>query len=91
MERAHLWRRPGGYEVSVPEIDELVDIALSVPGVVGAGIVGAGLGGSMVAVVSEQHAQELVDDMESRYYRPRGLPVRVEIVAPVGGAGVLDV
>jgi len=47
-------------------------------------------GYKIVAVVDEQHAQELVDDMESRYYRPRGLPVRGEIVAPVGGAGGLD-
>jgi len=31
MERARLWRQPGGYGVSVPEIDELVDIALAMP------------------------------------------------------------
>jgi len=49
------------------------------------------LGGSIVAVVSERHAQELVDEMARRYYLPRDYPVQVEIASPVGGAGVIDV
>jgi len=91
VERARLWRQPGGYDVSVPEIDILVDIALDAPGVIGAGLVGAGLGGSMIALVEEAHADELVERMAEDYYRPRDLPVKAEIVAPVGGAGVMDV
>ena len=91
MERAHLWRQPGGYNVSVPETDMLVDIALATPGVVGAGLVGAGLGGSIVAVVKKERAQDLIANMARQYYRPRRLSLRAEIVAPVGGAGVLDV
>ncbi len=90
VDRARLWRQPGGYDVSVPEIDILVDIALDTPGVVGAGLVGAGLGGSMLAVVEAKRAHELVQDMARGYYRPRSLPVRAEIVVPVGGAGILD-
>lgn len=90
IKQAHLQYQPGGYDVSVPEIDELVDISLDTSGVVGAGLVGAGLGGSMVAIVTEQNAQQLIKNMASRYYHPRKLPVRAEIVAPVGGAGVLD-
>jgi len=91
VERARLWRQPGGYDVSVPEMDELVDIALATPGVAGAGLVGAGLGGSIVAVAEAEHAQELVDNLTRQYYEPRNLPAHAEIVAPVGGAGVLDV
>ncbi|MDI6775414.1 MAG: galactokinase family protein [Verrucomicrobiota bacterium] len=89
--RAQLWRQPGGYDVSVPEVDELVDLSLSAPGVAGAERVGAGLGGSIVALVEEERAGDLIERLAERYYRPRGLPVCAEIVAPVGGAGVIDV
>jgi len=90
MERALLWRQGGGYNVSVPEMDMLVDIALDSPGVVGAGLVGAGMGGSIAAVVEEKHAQELIEKWSEKYYRPRNLPIEAEIVSPVAGAGVLD-
>ncbi len=90
VERARLWRQPGGYNVSMPELDILVDISLATPGVVGAGLVGAGLGGSIVAVVEEGHAHELIENLTREYYRPRQLPARAEIVTPVGGAGILE-
>lgn len=89
-ERARLWRQPGGYNVSVPEIDMLVDNALGCPGVIAARLVGAGLGGCIVAIVRDTDAQALIDRLAEQYYRPRGFPVRAEIVAPVAGAGVLD-
>jgi galactokinase len=89
--RAHVWAQPGGYDVSVPELDMLVDLALQVPGVVGAGLVGAGLGGSMAALVKAPTAQKLVDHLAERFYKPRGLAPRAEITAAVGGAGVLEI
>lgn len=88
--QAHIWAQPGGYNVSVPEIDMLVDLTLQVPGVAGAGLVGAGLGGSMVALVKTESAPILVKHLASGYYHPRNLPVKAEIVAAVGGAGILD-
>ena len=91
MEQARLWRQGGGYDVSVPEMDMLVDIALAAPGVVGAGLVGAGMGGSVVAVVRKEHAQEVIDAMEEQYYQPRGLALEAEIVKAVEGAGVLSI
>jgi hypothetical protein len=36
VERARLWRQGGGYNVSLPQLDTLVDIALATPGVPGA-------------------------------------------------------
>jgi len=89
VERARLWRQPGGYGVSCAELDELVDLARATDGVIGAGLVGAGLGGSMVAVVEEQHAEQLVANMAERYYQPRGLPVEARVVRPLGGSGIL--
>ena len=90
VERARLWRQPGGYDCSCEEIDILVDAALTVPGVVGARLVGAGLGGSMVAITRQDQAQAVTDRMAEEYYKPRGLPVAVALMRPVGGSGVLD-
>jgi N-acetylgalactosamine kinase len=86
---AHLWAQPGGYNVSVPGIDMLVDLALEIPGVVGAGLVGAGLGGSMIALVKAAQAKQVVDHLAEKYYKAKGLPVKAEVVAAVGGAGIL--
>ena len=91
QERARLWRQPGGYNVSIEELDVLVDIARSTPGVVGAGLVGAGLGGSVAAVVEKSHARDLVDAFAKSYYDPAGLEPAAAIIRPLGGAGVIDV
>ena len=85
MSRAELWRQGGGYNVSLEELDTLVDIALATKGVIGAGLVGAGMGGCVVAVVENEHAPRLIENMAEQYYRPRNLPVRAEIITPVGG------
>jgi len=86
---AALWRQPGGYDVSTPELDTIVDLARAVPGTVGAGRVGAGLGGACVVLVREDQAGQVMQTLIEGYYRPRNLEPACEIVAPVGGAGVL--
>ncbi len=91
MSRARLWRQGGGYNVSLPELDMLVDIALATPGVVGAGLVGAGMGGSIVVVVKDECAQQVVENLANQYYRPRNLKVAAEVVTPVGGLCTIDV
>jgi len=90
MSRAYLWRQGGGYNVSLPEIDTLVDISLATEGVIGAGLVGAGMGGCIVAVVENEHARRLVENMTEQYYHLRNLPVRAEIITPVGGLCAMD-
>jgi N-acetylgalactosamine kinase len=91
IDRARLWRQGGGYNVSLPEIDMLVDIALATPGCLGACLVGAGMGGSIVAVVEDKHAQQLIENMADQYYRPNNLSVGAEIISPVGGLCTMDV
>lgn len=85
-----LWRQPGGYDVSTPEQDALVDIARTVPGVLAAGLVGAGLGGSIIALVEQDRAQGVIEAFAEEYYEPRGQAVAAEVVCPVGGSGVID-
>jgi len=91
MSRARLWRQGGGYNVSLPELDMLVDIALATPGVVGAGLVGAGMGGGVVVVVENEHTRQVIDNLAEKYYRPRKLKVAAEVVTPVGGLCTIDV
>ncbi|UCG56321.1 MAG: hypothetical protein JSU70_15830 [Phycisphaerales bacterium] len=91
VSRARLWRQGGGYNVSLPELDILVDIALANPGVIGAGLVGAGMGGCIVAVVESEHAHAVIENMAEQYYCPRNLPAAAEIIVPVGGLCALDV
>jgi N-acetylgalactosamine kinase len=85
VERARLWRQGGGYNVSLPELDTLVDIALATPGVAGAKLVGAGMGGCIVAIVRSEQTRQLVDNMGQQYYSPRNLRAAAEVIAPVGG------
>jgi galactokinase len=55
------------FEVSCPELNLLVEIALGVNGVYGARLTGAGFGGSMVALVQPEAAADLTDAIVERY------------------------
>ena len=57
--RAQLCMQPGAYACSTPEIDQMVDIASTVPGVAGAQIAGAGLGGCIMVLVRHESVAAL--------------------------------
>ena len=64
------------YDVSVPELDCLVDSAMSQPGVLGARLTGAGFGGCAVilaqTIMSERLAEAVATDFERRFaHRPK--------------------
>ncbi len=80
--------QPGDYNCSIPEIDEMVDVALDA-GAAGAQISGAGLGGSMMVLVGSDSVQDIIEAMRDRYYAPRGVRERLTVASPVQGAGVL--
>jgi len=81
--------QPGSYRCSCEELDLLVDIAETVPGVMGAGLTGAGLGGSILVLVREDAVDRLVETVKAQYYDPKGLPSATEVCSPVAGAGLL--
>jgi galactokinase len=62
------------YEVSSPELDTLVDIALKTPGVLGARLTGAGFGGCAVALVTADLAQAAATAIAERYRQATGRP-----------------
>ncbi len=72
------------------QLYELVDIAMSVEGVLGAGRTGAGLGGCISVLLEKDKTDDLIKKVSEEYYRPRNLQPAVEICFPVEGAGVIE-
>jgi galactokinase len=87
--RAQLQWQPGSYHCSVPEIDHMVDIALTTDGVVGAQLAGAGLGGCMMVLVRTDALDRLRASLIARYYEPHGRPPAILVGKPIAGSGVL--
>lgn len=52
------------YEVSCPELDQLVEAALSVPGVYGSRMTGGGFGGCTVTLLEASVAPLVVDHIQ---------------------------
>lgn len=68
------------YEVSIPEIDELVQIAQQTEGVFGARITGGGFGGSIVVLTKPENpaqiGKQIVEKYEEQTSRPASVLVR---------------
>ncbi|MGD9139589.1 MAG: galactokinase [Desulfobacterales bacterium] len=79
------------FEVSCPELDLLVDIALGVKGVYGARLTGAGFGGCMVALAETQAADQLIDTIERRYTEATGRQAAAYICRASAGVSELDI
>ena len=79
------------YEVSSPELDAMVAIAASVPGVVGARLTGAGFGGCTVNLVRDEAVETLRAAVLERYPVATGLTPRVYATRAADGAGVAAV
>jgi N-acetylgalactosamine kinase len=86
---AQLYMQAGSYACSTPEIDQMVDIASSVPGVAGAQIAGAGLGGCIMVLAKKDSVQDVRKALVQRYYRPAGLKPAVLPCIAVEGAGLV--
>ncbi|MGB2717682.1 MAG: galactokinase [Vicinamibacterales bacterium] len=55
------------YDVSTPELDVLVDAAVSVPGCYGARLTGAGFGGCVVAIADVEASESVIARVKSEY------------------------
>ncbi|MBW3657944.1 MAG: galactokinase [Actinobacteria bacterium] len=78
------------FEVSTPELDSLVDLAVAA-GAAAARMTGGGFGGSIVALVQEQVVDEVVEETLERYRRrhPGRAPVAYRCRAS-SGAGRIE-
>ena len=73
-------------EVSIPELDLLVELALAA-GAVAARITGGGFGGAIVALVERERADELSDSVAESYLERTGRSATVHRCVTVDGAG----
>jgi galactokinase len=73
------------YEVSVPEVDLLVEIAQAEPGVYGARMTGGGFGGSVVVLARKGSAREAGERITARYREQSGKDGALVVPAvPIG-------
>lgn len=76
------------YEVSCPELDILVELAMQVPGVHGARMTGGGFGGCTVSLVEPAAVAALLDHINDRYPRLSGHAPTAFATRPSAGARV---
>ena len=85
-EKPLLHLQPGGYRVSTPQIDLLVDLCLETDGVLGARLTGAGYGGCVAVLVHQDAVEPLLARLVKGYYAPRGSSCVAEVCRPLAGA-----
>ena len=80
------------YELSTPDLNRVIDIALAIKGVLGAYIHGGGFGGSALVLVREDSIEDLIKKETEKYYRKRRRghkePTRDDIIVSDPGEGL---
>lgn len=74
------------FENSTPELDLLVELAGSTPGIVGARLTGGGFGGAIVALVPEESAAAAAQSLLQRYHHYSGHTGAAYLCSPADGA-----
>jgi len=74
------------YEVSIPELDTLVEITRHLPGVYGARLTGAGFGGCTINLVEGKHTGQFVDSLQEEYQQKTGKQAQVYVCHASQGA-----
>lgn len=86
-----LWRTHAGlrddYEVSCLELDTLVELAATVPGVLGARMMGGGFGGCTLHLVRDEAVAQLTQVVEDQYPARTGLQAMFALCRAAGGPG----
>ena len=79
------------YEVSCPELNVLVDLAMNCQGVLGARMTGAGFGGCTVNLVEKSQVDHFRDRIVSAYKEETGRFPEITVTRPAQGATIVDV
>lgn len=76
------------YEVSLPELDALVEIAMNLDGCYGSRLTGAGFGGCTVSLVKKDSAEEFTRILSDNYLSKTGMSANIYICQPSRGVWV---
>lgn len=77
------------FEITTPEVDALVDLAVRTPGVLASRMTGGGFGGCTVSLVRAEQADEVAERVRSAYAERSGLPARAWVCSAVAGAATV--
>ncbi|MEI7772780.1 MAG: galactokinase, partial [Chloroflexales bacterium] len=75
------------YQISVPEIDLLTDLARAVPGCYGSRLTGGGFGGSTVSLVTISAVDRFVAQVAAGYKAQAGRDADILVCRPSEGVG----
>jgi len=87
--RAQIHMQPGRYGCGAAEIDEMVDIATGVKGVVGAQLSGVGIAGCMMVLLETAAVASLRRTLKAKFYARRKERPDITLCTPVASADVL--
>jgi galactokinase/CTP:molybdopterin cytidylyltransferase MocA len=59
------------YEVSTPDVERLIEIIRTSPGVYGAHLMGGGFGGNVLALITHVNVESLIERVQAEYYGPQ--------------------
>ena len=74
------------FEGSCVEADLMVDLAQSIPGLIGARLTGGGFGGCTINLVQQDHAKAFAEELGRRYEAKTGIVPQIHICHASGGA-----
>lgn len=81
------------YEVSTPEVEQLIAIVQQDPQVYGARLMGGGFGGNVLALTVAKNAASLIDRVQTEFYQPRNRDGLAEgsVMTSTPGEGLSEV
>jgi galactokinase len=74
------------FEVSCPELDLMVDLALASPGIRGARMTGGGFGGCAIGIVDRERVDEFVKNVGEGYRNATGTTPELYVTSAANGA-----
>ncbi len=86
MDASHVSMRDD-YEITVPDIDTLVEIAQRQPGCYGSRMTGGGFGGCTVSMVASSAVAQFTEEVAAAYHSATGRDTTVYVCRAVDGVG----
>lgn len=77
------------YNVSCPELDLLVELALPLPGLIGTRMMGGGFGGCTINLVYNDAVDDFSKSIKDAYLQQTGLNANIHCSSITGGTHLL--
>ncbi|MHB8628696.1 MAG: galactokinase [Aggregatilineales bacterium] len=78
------------FQISIPELDIMAELAQNSPGCYGARMMGGGFGGAVIALVSDEAVEVVSAHVGNEYQAATGLPATIYAAHAGPGSGLVD-